>query len=100
MSARSTAGATRRLLAVGGIVALLAFGTLAGLAVVEIGMRSIGCVDRLGLGTNRRDRWYGWGNRAHIRTTVQRCLNGVPEFRATVRTNRWGHRGGDVAERA
>ena len=80
--------------------ALLTFGTIVGLALVEVGMRSIGCVNRPGYGMNVRDRWFGWGNRRNVSTRVQRCVGGEVEFRSSVRTNRWGLRGADATERA
>jgi hypothetical protein len=80
-------------------LAMVVLSTVAGLALVELAARSLGCVTRTGGGLNVRDRRFGWGNRADVDTTVRRCVAQTLEFESRVRTNRWGLRGGDVAER-
>ncbi len=72
--------------------ALVVLGTLVGLLVAEGAARlteHVGCADVLS-GFNVRDRRWGWGNRAGASGELQRCLQGVREWRADYRIN---HRG-------
>jgi hypothetical protein len=84
----------------GAVVTLVLVGTIVGLALVEVGVRSFACVDRVGGGMNVYNRYFGWGNRPSVAADLQRCVAGKPEWQSVVSINRWGLRGGDVAQRA